>query len=411
MSAAIREGIPLFRAATTVTPTLYTSLVVRRLNKVASAFCLLSGPWEHPAAEGLKERTLLTGGVKNETAVWLIDHSQAYNLWSRMRCLTRYREISSMPCVHVDPARSDDALRKLLYSGDVIIKTNLPSVGKFVEFTRHELAVAFAPHDPQHVHEVLGPAEIASILAVWKPQFIHNETSKALTRAIIIEAGFDPERTHFDVPKPRTAYPVGHLTTGIAYAFPWHRDTWYGASQSQINWWFPIWEPKPDNAMAFDLPSFDRAVPNDSHTLNYYQANKDRLNAAQYVKSDLRARPGALNWHPASEFIPILSPGAIILFSGSQLHKTIPNTSGLSRYSVDFRTIDRLDVEAGVGAPAHDVNCTGTALRDFVGVASGERIDENLARQVEGAPPPDDAILVFDSEIAKQASGIAKSNS
>jgi hypothetical protein len=36
------------------------------------------------------------------------------------------------------------------------------------------------------------------------------------------------------------------------------------------------------------------------------------------------------------------------------------------------------------------------------------RIDENLARQVEGAPPPDDAILVFESEAAMQASGSPK---
>jgi hypothetical protein len=313
-----------------------------------------------------------------------------------------------MPCVRIDPSGSNDELRKFLYSGDVIIRTNLPSVGKFVEFARRELAATFAPHDPQHVHEVLGPPEISSILAVWKPRFIHHETSKSLTRAITVEAGFDPERTHFDVPKPRTAYPVGHLTTGIAYAFPWHRDTWYAAPQAQINWWFPIWEPKPNNAMAFDLASFDRAVANDSHTLNYYQANKERLNTAQYVKSDPRARPAAHNWHPDGEFIPILSPGAILLFSGSQLHRSIPNTSGLSRYSADFRTVDRLDVEAGVGAPARDVECTGTALRDFISVASGARIDESVVRRVEGAPPPDDAILVFDSAMAKQSAGTPK---
>ena len=308
-----------------------------------------------------------------------------------------------MSCVRIDPSGSCAELRKFLYNGDLIIKTNLPAVRALVEFTRHELAAVFAPHDPQRVHEALGPEEIAAILAVWKPKFIHNEVSKSLTRTITIEAGFDPARTHYDVPKPRTAYPVGHLTTGVAYAFPWHRDTWYAAPQAQINWWLPVWEPKANNAMAFDLLSFGRAVPNSSHEFDYYRTNKERLNTAQYVKSDPRARPAAQDWNPEGEFIPLLSPGAILLFSGSQLHRTIPNTSGLSRYSVDFRTVDRRDVEDGIGTPALDVRCTGTALRDFIGVASAARIDENLVRKVEGAPPPEDAILVFDSDVAKRS--------
>jgi hypothetical protein len=34
--------------------------------------------------------------------------------------------------------------------------------------------------------------------------------------------GLPAEHTHFDLPKPRTSFPVGHLTTGVAFAFPWH---------------------------------------------------------------------------------------------------------------------------------------------------------------------------------------------
>ena len=125
-------------------------------------------------------------------------------------------------------------------SGDLVILTRLRALEEFVEYTREELTELFAPHDPEHVHEHIEPAEMAKILGVWKPRWIHAERSRDLVRAIIAEAGFPPEFTHYDVPKPRTSFPAGHLTTGIAFAFPWHRDVWYSAPAQQINWWLPI---------------------------------------------------------------------------------------------------------------------------------------------------------------------------
>ncbi len=45
---------------------------------------------------------------------------------------------------------------------------------------------------------------MARILGAWKPRFIHSDRSKKLVRAVIEEAGFPAEDTHYDLPKPRT---------------------------------------------------------------------------------------------------------------------------------------------------------------------------------------------------------------
>jgi len=92
----------------------------------------------------------------------------------------------------------------------------------------------------------------------------------------------------------------------------------------------------------------------------------------------------------------LLAPGQVLLFSGAQLHKSIPNTSGRARFSVDFRTVYTPDLMAGRGAPLVDVNCTGTAIRDFVNVADESRYDEETVVKLFGAPPAD-AMLVFGS--------------
>lgn len=302
----------------------------------------------------------------------------------------------------IDPASDRDDVLQRLYEGDLVVLTSVPAVSEFVAFAREQLTELFQPHDPEEAHLHFTPEEMATMLGQWKPQFIHHERSKELVRTIIREAGFPAQEVHFDVPKPRTAFPVGHLTTGIAFAFPWHRDAWYGAPKQQINWWLPIYPIRTDNAMKFDLENFDAAVHNDSETFDYYDTNRARMTTATQVKKETQSRPRAIDHEASDEFVVLLPPGSILLFSAVQLHASIANTSDRSRYSIDFRTVDRRHVAADVGAPLPDIRCTGTSVRDFLNVETGERFDEDLVRSIYGEPP-DDVILVYDKEVSEQA--------
>ena len=294
----------------------------------------------------------------------------------------------------IDPDMHSGGLRQHLYGGDLILLTGLPSVIDFTWHIRRELIRLFSPHDPQHAHEHISPAEMAAILGEWKPRFIHAGRSAELVRAIITEAGFPAEDTYFNVPKPRTSFPAGHLTSGVAAGFPWHRDTWYSAPAQQVNWWLPVCPVREDNAMAFDLAAFGRDVPNDSETFDYYEHNAARAGLAAQVTRHTAARPEATGHKPGQPLVILPAPGQVLLFSGAQLHATIPNTSGLARYSADFRTVSAADLLAGRGAPMTDVACTGTALRDFTSVAGGSGFDESTVVRLAGSPPPG-AMLVF----------------
>ena len=130
---------------------------------------------------------------------------------------------------------------------------------------------------------------MAKILGAWKPRFIHAEMSKKLVRAVIDEAGFPAEETHYDLPKPRTSFPAGHLTTGVAFAFPWHRDVWYSAPAQQVNWWLPIFPVREDNAMSFDLASFDQAVP---EQLGYLRLLREQRPPVYHGDSGRQGKPG-----------------------------------------------------------------------------------------------------------------------
>jgi hypothetical protein len=302
--------------------------------------------------------------------------------------------------VFVDPGLSDDELRQKLYEGNLIVLTRLRAVSDFVEYVRDQLTELLAPHDPEQAYQYFEPAEMAKVLGAWKPRFIHADRSKRLVCEIIKEAGLPAEYTHYDLPKPRTSFPVGHLTTGVAFAFPWHRDAWYSAPAQQLNWWLPVFPVREDNSMSFDPSSFGKAVPNSSDAFDYYQNNAKRLTTATQVGTEQQARPGALDHEPAQDLIVLPSPGSVLLFSGVQLHKSIPNTSGRARYSVDFRTVDARDLLAGRGAPLVDVHCTGTSIRDFHNIEDDRPFDEETVVRLFGAPPSD-AMLVFGNEDAE----------
>jgi hypothetical protein len=170
--------------------------------------------------------------------------------------------------VFLDQRLSDMERRKALYEGDLFVYSPTTTSAKLIALARDMLEEAFAPHDPRRVDSLLDMETCAAILAKLKPAFIHHPTCKVLVPQIIAELGGDTEKVYFDVPRLRSAYPTQYLTSGIAYAFHPHRDTWYSAPMCQINWWLPIYDIAPDNCMAFHPRYFSEAVKNNSECYN-----------------------------------------------------------------------------------------------------------------------------------------------
>jgi hypothetical protein len=152
--------------------------------------------------------------------------------------------------------------------------------------------------------------------------------------------------------------------------------------------------------MAFHPYYFDHPLKNGSARYNYYEWNREnRRTAAQHIKSDTRDQPRPeepIALEPQIRLLP--RPGGLILFSGAQLHSTVPNTSGRTRFSIDFRTVHLEDVLHRRGAKNIDSSCTGTSLRDFLRGSDTSRIPEDAARLYDVERPPD-GDLVYRPEL------------
>jgi Phytanoyl-CoA dioxygenase (PhyH) len=283
--------------------------------------------------------------------------------------------------VYLDPQLDDAARREMLYEGQLIVYSPRPSSLAFCAFARELIAQAFAPHDPRTAQHEMPVERYAEVLGLLKPAFIHHPESKRHLQTLLEDFGCNTLETYFDLPKMRSSTSNGYLTTGIAYAWHPHRDTWYSAPTCQLNWWIPIMDITADNAMAFHPRYFAEGVSNSSAGYNYYEWNQTHRgnHVPQYTKVDPRPLPKptqAIELDPQIRFV--VPVGGVILFSGAQLHSSVPNTSGVTRFSVDFRTVNLSDLRARRGAKNVDSQCTGTTLRDYLSASDLTGVPEDV---------------------------------
>lgn len=291
--------------------------------------------------------------------------------------------------IYVDSKMNDEAQRQELYRGSLFVHSPSPSAVKLCQLAQQLIEEAFHPLDPLSVQESLPVEKCVEILAALKPQFIHHPKSKEYIQGMLTERGCDLEKTYFDVPRMRTAFPGEYLKSGIAYAFHPHRDTWYSAPFSQINWWMPIYPLNSENCMTFHPRYWDTAVKNGSGQYDYDRWNRDsRQSAAQHIKSDTRVQPKPeepIELDPQVRLV--CDVGGVFLFSAAHLHSTVPNTSRHTRYSIDFRTVHIDDVWAQTGAPNIDSACTGTTMRDYLRGTDLTHVPEEAVAFYSGSVP------------------------
>src|SRR3984893_6667876 len=300
--------------------------------------------------------------------------------------------------VFYDSNVTDSVRRQRLYDGQLFVYSTRASILAFADFAKSMSEDAFGGLDPRTAQKSMEVERYAALLGKLKPAFIHHSESKRHLRDILDDLGCDLEKTYFDVPRMRSSTSDNYLTNGIAFAWHQHRDTWYSAPPCQINWWLPIYEIESDNAMAFHPRYWSRPVKNSSAEYNYYTWNKlyRGENVAKLIKEDPRPLPRATEEMELEPQIRLICPtGGAILFSGAQMHSSVPNTSGVTRFSIDFRTIHLDDAAAKRGAPNIDAACTGTVMRDYLRGADLSRVpDEVVALYDDGTEARGELIYI-----------------
>jgi hypothetical protein len=297
--------------------------------------------------------------------------------------------------IHVDQPVSGLIPRAQMYGGAINITSPSRTSTAFAMFARELIGEAFGGRDPELAQFDLPAADHAAIMNVLKPRFLHHPESTRFVQQLLLDRGCDPKTTYFDVPRLRTSTSDDYLAAGIAHNWHPHRDTWSSAPLAQLNHWMPVYDVTDDNAMAFHTEYFNQAIANDSADFDYYQWHARHPAESQPL-------PGPTETvNPFSASVFVTPVGGMLQFSGHHLHACVPNNSGRTRFSIDFRTVDVGDIRAGLGACNVDGRSTGSSIRDFVSAADLSPVpDDVLALFDDGAETGGDAVHVLPTQPA-----------
>jgi hypothetical protein len=261
--------------------------------------------------------------------------------------------------------------RESIYRGDFHLISGNPGALELVDWARTLIGDAFDGVDPERAQFELQLDDFVGRVSGLKTAFTNHERTKELVAAFIVGLGHDPEDTFFDLPRLRVIPSADYLTTGVSYNYKAHRDTWYAQPHAVVNFWTPVYDVVGENVMSMYPWYFDNPIANSSEVFDYDTwVAEARPAAASQVKKDERPHP--LPSEPvndASEIRVAGRAGDVLVFSTCHLHASAPNSSGVTRFSFDLRTISISDHEAGKGPRNIDNAATGSTLGDFLKVA------------------------------------------
>ena len=271
------------------------------------------------------------------------------------------------------PADNDD-LRAAIYDGSIFgLAANAPTK-RLVEAARERLLAALGDVDSdlRVAPSRLANEEFFRRMGVLRRDLYLGEPYHELLRDLVVELGFDLERIAFDPLRLRIIQGGGEKNPAAKAVYYPHRDTWYGHPQSLIVGWIPLDDLKPEETFVFYPDYLCRVAENDSEIFDYDAWVRKGWSLKigwQDPEAGLRARYPQMK-AAIDKDAKVLGFGCqaaeLLLFAGAHLHQTRVQKGERTRYSLDFRLVDLVDVEAGRGAPNVDNRSRGSAVPDYI---------------------------------------------
>lgn len=270
-----------------------------------------------------------------------------------------------------------------IYAGAIVLLRPLPEQQRLVAFTRQFLEERFHPHAPVEIHRHLDHEQQVEQFAAATRDYARSPQVKELWAQLFAAVGLDPQHTardrlhlRFQPHQPPDA-PVVRTRSTATVRF--HRDTWGTNLYAQVNWWAPVYPLSAGRTMAMYPALWTRPLRNTSATFDFGVVLQQSRAGVNVSASD-GGIPQLREEVPEDLAVPVLiDPGEIIAFSAAHAHTGVPNHTGLTRISLETRTLSIDDLCAGRGAPNIDGHAPWMAPGLFRRVSDGVKLTELLA--------------------------------
>ncbi|MGI8910216.1 MAG: hypothetical protein ACR2JR_06645 [Rubrobacteraceae bacterium] len=262
---------------------------------------------------------------------------------------------------------ADEERRRIVYDSDLLVFKAVSPMKELCAFADDLIRNSLDTGDPVMAQYEMDRDDYLSRVETLQKRFREHGDAKGLFLATLESTGVDLDRVFWDWLYLRVLPSGGEYASGRAAKLGFHRDTWASNVYSQTNWWAPIYPITAGRTLAFYPDYWSRPLRNTSGAWDLEE-----------VRARRRAgEPVALVPEPdepvdtSSELRPVISPGDLLCFSGAHLHASVPNATGLARFSIEARTVDAEDTALNLGAPNVDGEAPRVALEWFRGARGG----------------------------------------
>ncbi len=247
----------------------------------------------------------------------------------------------------ISGALEDGQRRESIYDGDLLVFKKVPPMEDFCAFTDALIHEIFGTADPVRAQFELDRDEYLYRVEALQKRFRKDEGAKELFLAALGHVGVELRRTFWDWLYLRVS-PHGEEHSDRRTAkLGFHRDTWSSNVYAQTNWWAPIYPISPGRTIAFYGKHWGKPLQNTSADWDLEEIRSGRSDAPLVPEPTETV-------DTASELRPVIEPGDLLCFSGAHLHASVPNSTGVARFSVEVRTVDAGDAADDRGAPNVD---------------------------------------------------------
>lgn len=259
----------------------------------------------------------------------------------------------------LDTPLTDGSRGPRLFSGEVLVFRQVPAARSLVALAQRRLRACFPEVEEvataQHaLSEETFLRRVVGLTADWRKD---AEVAEAFTD-LLTGLGCDPDETYVDDFYLRTQPSrLGrrHRRTRPLHA---HRDTWGSNLMAQVNWWLPVTPLTAERTLALFPRYWRQPIANDSADWDWEELKTARRRARADGQDPDAAYPTLpqplepVDQEDAVRLLPEV--GDVVAFSAAHLHASVPNASGLTRFSLETRTLWSGDLDAGRGAPNLD---------------------------------------------------------
>jgi hypothetical protein len=267
-----------------------------------------------------------------------------------------------------------------IYAGEIVRLDAFQQYNKVVDFTREFLEERFHPHIPVEIHRHLSHDQQVRQFAAATRDYARSDEVKRLWREAFAAVGLDPsatvrDRLHLRF-QPHQAPEQSVIRTRSTATVRFHRDTWGTNLYAQVNWWAPVYPITPGRTMALYPALWSRPLKNSSATFDLARV-LERSRSGENVSATDGGIPQLLEEVAPELGIPvIIDPGTLIAFSAAHAHVGVPNHTGLTRISLETRTLCIEDFCAGRGAPNVDGRAKWMSPGLFRRLSDGVKLHE-----------------------------------